>query len=45
MTCAVCYYYDECIWRQSDGDICECTQTMILGYERAKKLRVFNPMP
>lgn len=45
MTCAVCYYYDECIWRQSEGDICECTKYVIFGRKKGEQLCVSNPMP
>lgn len=38
MTCALCYYYDECVWRQSEGDICECIRWSIFGREDEKKL-------
>lgn len=37
MTCATCYYYDECFWRQSEGDLCECIRWSIFGRKDAKK--------
>lgn len=37
MTCAVCRYYDECVWRQSEGDLCECIKWSIFGRGKAEK--------
>ena len=37
MTCAVCYYYDECILHDETGDLCKWIREEIFGRKLAKK--------